>query len=297
MIQKKKKRRRDSDTLFAYLMLAPDIIGLAIFIFLPILIAFYISLNDWNALEPMKFVGFKNYEIMMSDKTWWASLTKTFTYTLFFVPIVFVISLLLAVFLHSITNKLQQFFRTSYFIPYAISTVVAAVIWRFMMDERRGFLNAVITAVGLPAQRFLGDPKIALFCIAIISSWLLIGYYTIIFLAAIKDISPSYYEAAKLDGANFVQTFRFITFPMLREVSTFVLIVTTIASFQVFDLVKILTKGGPAQATNVSVFYIYTNAFDFMKLGYASALAVVLFLIILTLSLIQLKVTGGEGHA
>ena len=129
------------------------------------------------------------------------------------------------------------------------------------------------------------------------SSWLVIGYYTIVFLAAIKDISPSYYEAAKLDGANFIQTFWRITFPMLREVSAFVLIVTTIASFQVFDQIKILTKGGPAQATNVSVFYIYTNAFEYMKLGYASALAFVLFLVILTLSLLQLKLTGGEKRA
>jgi ABC-type sugar transport system permease subunit len=293
----KKRRRKNSDTVFAYLMLAPDMIGLAIFVFLPILISFYVSLNSWNTLEPMKFTGAANYLALLSDNMWWSSLWKTVAYSCSFVPIVFICSLSLAVFIHSLAGRPQQFFRTLYFIPYAISTIVAAIIWRFMMDERKGFLNMLLKTFGLPAQRFLGDPQIALFCIAVISAWLVIGYYTIVFLAAIKDINPSYYEAAKLDGANFVQSFRHITAPMLREVSAFVLIVTTIASFQVFDQIKILTKGGPAQATNVSVFYIYTNAFEYMKLGYASALAFVLFLVILTLSLLQLRLTGGDRRA
>ena len=292
---KKINSKKVKDNLFAYFMLAPDVIGLAIFIFLPILIALYVSFHNWNVLEPMSFVGLDNYKALLKDSQWWHSVWTTVLYTLMFVPMVFCVSLLLAVFINSIPGKAQEFFRTLYFIPYAISTVVASLIWRFMMDPQRGFINDILTMVGLPAQDFLGSPKQSLLCIAVISAWMLIGYYAIIFLAALKDIPVSYYEAARLDGANFIQIFKSITFPLLREVNTFVLVVTTIASFQVFDQIKILTNGGPAGATTVSVYYIYENAFDYMKVGYSSALAFVLFLIIFILSLFQLRLSKGNS--
>lgn len=289
-------RRRMQENLFAYLMLAPDLIGLAVFMFLPILVAFYVSLHDWNALEPMKYVGLKNYKAMFSDIQWWLSLKTTLIYSLMFVPMVYCFSLALAVFVNSIPGKLQEIFRTVYFIPYAISTVIAAVVWLFMFNEKGGIVNTVLNKMGIKSQTFLGNPKQALFCIALISAWMLVGYYAIIFIAALKDIPKSYYEAAKLDGANALQIFKSITLPLLQEVSTFVLVVTTIASFQVFDQVKILTNGGPANATNVSVFYIYKQSFEYMKLGYSSSLAFVLFIIIFSLSLLQLKLMKGNSH-
>lgn len=282
------------NNLFAYSMLAPDVIGLIIFFGVPIGIAIFISFHDWNALEPMKYIGVDNYATMMTDSDWWGSVLNTLIYTVIFVPLVFCLSLLMAVFINSIPGKIQEVIRTLFFIPYAVSTVVAALIWRFMMDPQRGFLNKIFSAFGFPKQNFLGDPKQALVCIAIISAWIMVGYYCIIFLSALKDISPTYYEAAHLDGANAIQVFKNITFPLLREVSVFVLVVTTIASFQVFDLIKILTNGGPDNATNVSVFYIYKNAFEYMKIGYSSAMAFVLFLIIFVLSIFQLKLTKGD---
>lgn len=287
--------KKVKENLFAYLMLAPDIIGLAVFIFLPVLIAFYVSLHEWNALEAMKFIGIKNYVTLMHDGQWWHSVRITVVYTLMFVPMVYCFSLLIAVFINSIPGKMQEFFRTIYFVPYAVSTVVAALMWMFMFDEQRGYVNAFLRIFRIPSQSWLGNPNQALFCIAFISCWMVIGYYSIIFLAALKDIPISYYEAAKLDGANAVQIFKSITFPMLREVSTFILVVTTIASFQVFDQIKIMTNGGPAEATNVSVFYIYTNSFEYMKLGYSSALAFVLFVIIFVFSMLQLKITKGNS--
>ncbi len=289
------KSKKVKENLFAYFMLAPDVIGIALFIFVPILIALYVSFHDWNVLEPMKYIGLGNYKNLLSDGQWWHSVWTTLLYTLMFVPMVFCISLLMAVFVNSIPGSAQEFFRTLYFIPYSISTVVASLIWRFMMDPQRGFINDILRAIGLPAQDFLGNPRQALFCIAFISAWMLIGYYSIIFLAALKDIPVSYYEAAYLDGANFFHVFKSITFPLLKEVNTFVLIVTTIASFQVFDQIKILTNGGPADATNVSVYYIYKNAFEYMKVGYSSALAFVLFAIIFVFSLIQLRITKGNS--
>lgn len=287
--------KKVKENIFAYAMLAPDIIGLAIFIFLPILIALFVSFNDWNALEPMKFAGFKNYKDALTDAEWWHSLTTTIIYTFMYVPMVYCISLLMALFINSIPGKAQEFFRTMYFVPYAISTVVAAMIWKFMFDPQRGFINDILRIFGIEAQSFLGDTKQALFCIALISAWLVIGYYSIIFLAALKDIPVSYYEAARLDGANPFQIFARITFPLLKEVNAFVLVVTTIASFQVFDVIKILTNGGPANVTNVSVFYIYRNSFDYMKLGYSSALAFLLFVIIFIFSFMLLKITKGHS--
>ena len=288
--------RSVKNNIFAYLMLLPDIAGIAVFIFVPILIALYVSFHEWNALEPMRFIGLANYKRMLSDSDWWRSIRTTLVYAAVFVPILFCVSLGLAVLINSIRGKAQEIFRTLFFMPYAVSTVVAALIWRFMLDPQRGFFNQALRFFNIEPQGFLGSPYQALFCISAISIWMLCGYYAVIFLAAIKDIPKSYFEAARLDGAGSIQIFFRITFPLLREVSTFVLVVTTIASFQVFDLVKILTNGGPAKGTLVSVFYIYQNAFDFTRLGYSSALAFVLFVIILVLSLLQLRIARGNSN-
>lgn len=286
---KKMKSQKRTDSLFAYLFLAPDAIGLLVFTFIPVFIALFVSLHEWDSLSPMKYVGFQNYAKLFSDSNWWESLLRTIKYTAIFLPTVFFGSLGLAVFINSFSNRVQQILRTLYFVPFAISTVVAGIIWRFLLDEKRGFLNKLIGFFGIAPQSYLTDANFALFWIAIISAWLLVGYYMIVFLAAIKDIPKPYYEAAEIDGASKFRQFWTITFPLLTEVKTFVLVVTTIASFQVFDQVRLLTNGGPVTATTVSVFYIYKQAFESMKLGYASALAFVLFIIIFIISRIQLK--------
>jgi multiple sugar transport system permease protein len=292
---KSQKTRR---AIFAYLMLAPDMIGLLVFLFLPILLSVYTSFHSWNALNPkMTFIGLQNYLNLMRDGIFWDSLGKTLKYTLMFVPMIFCLSLLMALFVNSLSRRIQEFFRTVYFVPFAISTVVASLMWLFIFDPQRGVINDLLKTLGLAPQSFLGDPAQALFCIAFISVWILVGYYSIIFLAALKDVPQSYYESARLDGANAFVLFRDITLPLLREVSTFVLLVTTIASFQVFDLIKIMTNGGPANATNVTVFYIYTNAFQYSQLGYSAAMAVVLFVLIFAVSAFQLKIMQkGEGE-
>lgn len=275
-------------------MLAPDVIGLAIFFFMPILMALYLSFYRWDALTSMVFTGLDNYKAMVGDTQWWRSIGTTLLYTVMFVPLVFCISLLMAAFIHSLPGISGKIFRTLFFVPYAISTVVAALIWRFILDPQRGFVNQLLQMAGIGKQGFLGNPNQALLCIAIISAWMQVGYYCIIFLSALNDIPTTYYEAARIDGANAFYIFWKITLPLLKEVSTFVLVVTTIASFQVFDLVKILTNGGPAGATNVAVYWIYQNAFSFMKIGYASASAFVLFLIIFVVSLFQLRLAKGD---
>jgi len=274
-------------------MLAPDLLGLALFIFAPIVMAFIVSLHSWDALTPMSYIGLGNYATLLADSDWWRSLGITLSYVLMYVSLTFCASLALAVFLASMRN-LQEFFRTLYFIPFAISTVVSGMIWLFMYNDKNGYLNAGIRALGLPPMRFLSNTSQALPSIAVATAWMSVGYYTIIFLTAIKDIPVSYYEAARLDGANARQVFFRITFPLLREVNAFVLIITTIASFQVFDQVKIMTNGGPANATSVTVFYVYRQCFEFMKLGYSSSLAFVLFVVIFLVSIAQIKLTHAD---
>ncbi len=274
-------------------MLAPDLLGLALFIFAPIVMAFVVSLHSWDALSPMSYIGLGNYAQLLSDSDWWRSLGITLSYVLMYVALTFCASLALAVFLASM-RRLQEFFRTLYFIPFAISTVVSGMIWLFMYNDKNGYLNAGIRALGLPPLRFLSSTTQALPSIAVATAWMSVGYYTIIFLTAIKDIPSSYYEAARLDGANARQVFLNITFPLLREVNAFVLIITTIASFQVFDQVKIMTNGGPANATSVTVFYVYRQCFEFMKLGYSSSLAFVLFVVIFLVSIAQIKLTHAD---
>jgi len=283
-------KKKNRETVFAYAMMGPDIIGLALFKFAPIIMAFVVSLHSWNALQPMKYLGLDNYATLVSDVEWWQSVARSVQFTVFFVGMVYVGGLGLAVFLQSLKARIQEILRTIYFLPYAVSMVVAGIIWLFMMQEKRGYMNAIVRAIGVDPLTYLSNSSTALFWVAFVFAWINVGYYMILFLAAVKDIPQSLFDAAHIDGASPLQEFRHITLPQIREVSTFVLIVTTVLSFQVFDVVKVMTNGGPANATQVSVFYIYKHAFEFGKLGYSSALAFVLFVLLFGVSLLQLRI-------
>lgn len=284
------RKRKHRDTIFSYAMLAPDIIGLALFQFAPIIMAFVVSLHSWNALQPMTYLGFDNYSRLFSDLDWWRSVGRSLRFTLFFVGVVFAGGLGLAVFLQSLRPRIQEFLRTVYFLPYAVSMVVSGIIWLFMLQEKHGYMNAIVRAIGFEPLTYLSNSSTALFWLAFVFAWTQVGYYMILFLAAVKDIPQSLFDAARIDGTNAFQEFRHIIVPQIREVSTFVLIVTTVLSFQAFDVVAVMTNGGPAKATEVSVFYIYRQAFDFGRLGYSSALAFTLFVLLFGFSLVQLRI-------
>ncbi|SHE39279.1 carbohydrate ABC transporter membrane protein 1, CUT1 family [Seinonella peptonophila] len=282
------QQKRD-ERITAYGFLLPNMIGLAVFVFLPILYSFYVSLHDWNLLSSKVFVGFDNYIKLAQDKQWWQSLLKTLQFSLLYVPSLFICSLFLAVILHSITGRIKNVIQTLYLLPFAISSIIAAVIWMFFYDPRNGFLNQMLSAIGMEQQQFLGSTSQAMLCVVVVMLWMNVGYNMIIFLGAIKDIPADYYEASRIEGANRWQTFIHITFPLLRETSTFIFIVNIIGSFQVFDIIQVMTKGGPSSATEVSVLYIFEEAFKQLNMGYASALAFVLFLIIFIFSTIFLR--------
>lgn len=278
----------------AWLMLLPNTLGLLIFVFIPIIFAFYISFHSWNGLTPMKFLGIKNYLKLFRDDSFFKSLTVTLKYAFMYVPSIFFLSVLFATLVNAITNKMQQIVRTAIFFPYCISAVISGLLWGFLFDPLNGYINQLLRLAGMPGQSFLGDPKQALGCIAVTSVWINVGYNMMIMLAAIKDIPRDYYEAADIDGANALQKFISITLPQLKNAMSFVLVLSTINSFQVFDQMKILTSGGPNGSTRTTVYNIFQEAFEQNKLGYASAQAFILFIILMILSLIQFKLMSEQ---
>jgi multiple sugar transport system permease protein len=287
--------RRAEERLVGYAFLLPDLLGLAIFVALPILGGVWVSLHDWSGLGEAVFIGLDNYLELLSDTLFLDSLRITVTYVVLFVPLLYVIALGLALLVNQ-RLKLSGFFRSAYFMPVMVSLVVASVIWSFIFQERAGVLNAILGRVGLEPQPWLGSTQLALISVVIVSLWQGVGYSMIIFLAGLQDIPGEFYDAAKVDGANAWQRFWRITLPLLKPTSVFVVITSFIGSFQVFDPVYVLTSGGPAGATSATVYYIYENAFEFLRIGYASALAVALFAIIFIFTMLQLRWFRHESH-
>lgn len=291
---KKKSKRTKRKTLTAYAFILPDLVGLSIFVIIPIIYAFYISLFKWDFINDKIFVGFDNYVRMLSDTNWWKSLLRTFQLTMIYVPSLFCISLLLAVLISSVRSKAGSFIKTFYLMPFAITSVIASTLWMFLYNEKKGYINAILNFLGMKDQPFIGSKTQALPSVVIVLLWINIGYNMILFLSAIKDIPGSYNEAATIDGAGKWKIFRYITFPLVKQTSVFILITTTIASFQVLDLIMVMTKGGPSKATEVGALYIYDKSFNMLEMGYGSALSVFMFLVLLIFSVVQLKMSTKE---
>jgi multiple sugar transport system permease protein len=288
-------RRARNEWITAYSFLLPNVAGLALFVFVPIIYAFYVSLHDWNLLSPKVIIGFDNYSRLAADSQWWESVVRTLTYALIYVPLMFGSAMFFAVVLAALRGRMVHTIRTMFLMPFAITSVISAVIWLFLLDPRNGFMNTLLGWFGIPPQQFLGSTSQALIGVIFVMIWINLGYNMIIFLSSIKDIPKDYFEAAHIDGATKGQMFWYITFPLLREISAFIMIVTTIGSFQVFDQIQVMTKGGPANSTEVSVLYIYKQAFQLLNMGYSSALAFVLFLMIFILSIIQLRMFSAKS--
>jgi multiple sugar transport system permease protein len=280
------RSRRRKETVAAYLFLAPDAIGLLVFVGIPMVLAFAVAMYQVDGFGGYTFVGLQNYRTMVDDPQFWASLRVTGIYVITLVPIVFVVSLGLALLVRD-HFKGVGWVRSAFFMPYVISLVVVGLIWQFLLVDKRGVASRMLEPLGLGDVSFLGSPRLALGTYVVVSVWFLMGYLMLVFLAGLKDIPRELEDAANIDGAGRWQRFRYVTWPLLRPTSFFVLIHTTVGAvtgLQAFDLVFVLTKGGPANATSTVVFYIYQQAFTFNNLGYASALTtlVVLLLVVAT---------------
>ena len=277
---------RRGETIAGYLFLAPNFFGFIIFMLFPILFAFYIMLTDWSLAKEPQFIGLKNFETMVNDRIFWKSLTNSFYYTFIAVPTGIFIAFWLAL---ALNRKMRGiiFFRTVYFLPQITLTVAAATIWRWIYQPEIGLINHILELVGIDGPKWIHDTKWAMPSVIIMSNWQGIGFAMLILLAGLQGIPEEYYEAASIDGASGWQRMRFVTLPMLTPALFFVVVTSLIGAFQAFDQFYILTQGGPAHATTPLTLYIFQNAFSFFKMGYGAALAAVLFVIILIITIIQ----------
>ncbi|MDR2022418.1 MAG: sugar ABC transporter permease [Hungatella sp.] len=274
--------------LIGYSFILPNLIGYAIFVFIPVIFSFVLSVMKWDGSRaPMEFVGLKNFAQIFGDRIFVQSFIHTIQYALLTVIPTLVLALLLAVLLN---NKLKgiAIFRTALYFPYIASIVAVGAVWNMLFQPDFGPINEFLRFIGISKPpRWVVDVKWAMVAISVVSVWKYMGYYMIVYLAALQGISGSLYEAAGIDGANGFQKLRYITIPMLTPTTFFVLIMLTIQCFKVFDLVYVMTGGGPGNATKTLVNYIYEKAFTSWEFGPASAGALVLFSVVLVVTLIQ----------
>lgn len=277
---------------------APALILLFLFMVLPFLMSFYYSFTNKSLVDnpknPFRFVGLANYIKMFTNRSAKQAFVNTFYYTIMLVPAVMVFSTLLALLVNRKTRGVTAF-RTIYFSPQVVTMTVVAVIWGYIFSGAEdGLLNSLMGLFGVEPQRWLQDPNLAMPCIAIMSIWQCLGMQMIIVLGGLQFIPEELYEASTIDGCTSVQQFFYVTIPMLKNTLVYVFISNTIYSLRLFTQVYVLTEGGPRGATTSLVYLMYQAGFTNNQVGYSSALAVVFFIIVLFISLIQNKVTEGE---
>jgi multiple sugar transport system permease protein len=300
--------RKKSDNI-AYLFLLPALVIILIFRFYPILQAIGMSFYNWSIAGPLKFIWFKNYYRLFIDPKFYQSLLNTVWYLLGVVPLTIIISVIIAYFLNQ-KIKGQSVYRTIYFLPVVTSIVAISVVWRWILNPDRGLFNAIFNFLGIGYLRWLNDPRgifevlfntklngimagpsIALCCLMIMAIWHNLGYCIMISLAGLQNIPAQYYEAAKIDGAKGWHLFRYITLPILSPTIFYLVVTQSIIAFNTFTPVYVMTQppGGPLGTTSLVVYYLYEQSFRLWNLGYANAIAFVVFIIIFTLTKVQQK--------
>lgn len=271
------------------IMAAPSMTIITVFIIISIIYSLYMSLHDWNIMYNIKdFIGFDNYKEVFQDERFFNALKNTLIYTVSYVPILVILSLALAAFINE-KFIASGFYKTVLFIPAITSMAIIAIIFRFLLDGDIGYVSLALRKLGFSVPDFLRDPETAMWSVVLTSVWRWVGFYMVIFLSGFNSIPDSLYEAAEIDGAGKLRQFFSISLPLLMPTISFTLITNLINSFQVFDPVYVMTKGGPMFSTEVLVYYVYYMGFNVFDMGYASSMAFILFLIILVFTLIQLK--------
>lgn len=281
-------------TVIGYLFISPFILGFLLWFLIPALTAVWLTFTDWNLIRAPRYVGLDNITNLWSDKLFWQALKVTTIYTLASVPIGLVTSFLLALLINTKVRGIALF-RTIYYLPSIVPAVASAVLWAWIFNTDFGLANVALRAVGLPKIQWLQDPSWALPALILMSLWGL-GGSMVIYLAGLQGIPDVFYEAAEIDGAGRWSQLWNITIPLISPVIFFNLIIGIIGTFQVFTAGFLITDGGPQNSTLFYVLYLYRNGFEFLKMGYAAALAWVLFLVIMALTLLVFKYVGGMVH-
>lgn len=284
-----KKKRLMRRNMVGYSFIAPNFIGFAVFTMMPMLFSFGLSFCEWDSSHPIQFVGLQNFIGLLSDDTFWISLKNTIYFTVGTVPLTIVLSLGMSLLINQ-KIKGQVLFRSIFFFPYVASLVAICVVWNLLFNPDMGPVNSLLATLGVKElPRWTASVKWALPTVIGLTVWKGAGYYMIVYLAALQGISREIYEAAKVDGADAIRSFFSITLPLLTPTTFFVSTMLIISSFKVFDTIYIMTGGGPGRATNVLVYYIYNTAFVKFKFGYASAISMVLFVLVLGITLVQFR--------
>jgi len=279
----------------AYSFIAPNFIGFAVFTLVPLVFALVLSFLKWDGANPISFVGLGNFISLLRDKVFWIALRNTVAYTAGVVPLTMVAALFLAILLNQ-KLKGRNFFRTVAFFPYVASLVAVAVVWNFIFSPTRGPVNNLLSYLtNIPVEKlpqWAADKNWAIPTVIFFSVWKNMGYYMVIYLAGLQGVNAELYEAASIDGANSRQKFFNVTLPQLAPTTFFIMMMLIISSFKVYDIFLNIFAGGDNQltdATRVLVYQIYNTAFRFLQFGYASAIAMVLFVIVVGITLVQFR--------
>jgi multiple sugar transport system permease protein len=279
--------RRDSQLRAAIFFLIPASIGFVVFFAWPALRGLYLSFTDYNLLRAPTFIGLDNYIAISTDPVFWNSLKVTLEYVFINVGVQTVAALGLAVLMQRFTRSMVV--RGVIMLPYLIANVIVALVWFWLCDYNLGIINAALDFFGFHKVGFFGNGDIAMGTIAMVNVWRHLGYTSLLLFAGLQAIPKDVYEAAEVDGAGEWRVFRSVTLPLLRPVLAFVLVVTVVGSFQIFDTIAVTTGGGPIDATRAINYYIYQRAFERLDFGYGSALAVILMIILAGVALLQNK--------
>jgi len=282
-------RKTLKQNLIAYSFILPNLLGFAAFTLIPMAFSLVLAFMNWDGANVVTWAGWENFRQLTQDETFRIALGNTFYYVIGTVPPTMIAALALAMLLNQPLRG-RNFFRATFFFPYVASLVAVAVVWNMLFHPAMGPVNQLLSALGVEnPPRWTASVDWAMPTVIMASIWKGMGYYMIIYLAALQGIPPYLYEAAEIDGASAWQKFRYITLPMLTPATFFVSIMLTIASFKVFDLIMVMTGGGPGRATNVLVIHTYNTAFREFRFGYSSAIAMVLFVIVLVITIVQFR--------
>lgn len=281
------------EVLWGYIFISPILLGIILWFVLPMLAAVFISLTDWTLLKPPNIVGLDNFVRLLQDKVVWQSLEVTLIFTTAAVPLNLLVAFATALLLNFSRSKTMYVMRVLYYLPALVPPVANAVLWSWLLNSEYGLINWALRAVGLPKVLWLQDPNIALPALIIMSIWGF-GATMIVFLAGLQGIPIEFYEAAKIDGAGWWHSLLRITIPLMTPVIFFNFVINMIGSFQVFTAGYLITAGGPRNSTLFYVLHLYRNAFEYLKMGYAAAMAWILFLIILAMTIVVFRYFGRD---
>ncbi|GAA0290434.1 multiple sugar transport system permease protein [Gracilibacillus halotolerans] len=287
--KKQKNASKRRETIAGFLFVTPMLIGVSVIVLFPIVATFILAFADWKfvqSIDNLKWVGFQNFQGLWEDEKFIKSVINNAVFMLT-VPTTMIISLVLAILIDKYTY-FKSYFKVAFFMPYISSVVAIAVVWQVLFHPSQGPINQVLMSFGIEnPPTWISDPNFALLSVMIIHIWISIGFNLIVYIAGLQSIPKELYEAADMDGANAWHKFSNITFPVISPTSFFLLITGIIATFKVFDLIAVLTQGGPLNSTTMLVWHLYDMAFLNLEIGYASAIAVVLFLIVFTITILQ----------